>query len=231
MARAVTKASAQRSFGPELFRFLTDLKANNDREWFAENKERYENDVRGPALDFVVDFAPHLESISPHFVADPRPSGGSLFRIHRDTRFSKDKSPYKPYTGIQFRHERAKDAHTPGLLPPPSARERLRGLRDLASGLADARGDPGGDRGRPEDLAARRRRASIWHGESLKRAPAGYEPEHPLIEDLKRKDFIAAVELTQKDVCAVGFVESFAGTSREAAPLVRFLCGALELPY
>ena len=104
----------QRSFRPELFAFLRDLKANNDRVWFARNKERYENDVRGPALDFVADFAPHLEKISPHFVADPRPSGGSLFRIHRDTRFSKDKSPYKPYVGMRFSHEAAKDAHAPG---------------------------------------------------------------------------------------------------------------------
>ena len=230
MARAVTKASAQRSFGPELFRFLTDLKANNDREWFAENKERYENDVRGPALDFVVGFAPHLESISPHFVADPRPSGGSLFRIHRDTRFSKDKSPYKPYTGIQFRHERAKDAHTPGFylhLQPGSVfagfgiwHPDSPTLGVIREAIAD---DP--------KTWQRATKGIHLAGESLKRAPAGYEPEHPLIEDLKRKDFIAAVELTQKDVCAVGFVESFAGTCREAAPLVRFLCGALELPY
>ena len=92
------------SFDPAFFRFLRDLKANNDREWFAANKERYEDDVRGPALDFVVEFAPQLERISRHFVADPRPSGGSLFRIHRDTRFSKDKAPYKTFTGIQFRH-------------------------------------------------------------------------------------------------------------------------------
>ena len=89
MAPAAAKATSTRSFGPELFRFLVDLKANNDRDWFNANKDRYEEHVRGPALDFVADFAPHLEQISPHFVADPRPSGGSLFRIHRDTRFSK----------------------------------------------------------------------------------------------------------------------------------------------
>jgi len=106
--------TAQRSFSPAPFRFLRELKANNDREWFAANKDRYEADVRGPALDFVADMAPHLERISPHFVADPRPAGRSLFRIHRDTRFSRDKSPYKTYVGVQFRHELAKDAHAPG---------------------------------------------------------------------------------------------------------------------
>src|ERR1041385_1103626 len=99
---------------PEVFAFLRELKKNNNREWFAENKTRYEQRVRGPILQFISDFQPRLARISEHLVADPRPSGGSLFRIHRDTRFSKDKSPYKTHTGIQFRHERAKDVHAPG---------------------------------------------------------------------------------------------------------------------
>src|SRR4029450_921750 len=102
------------SFGPELFAFLADLRANNNRDWFAENKQRYEDQLLEPALTFIATFAPHLEKISPHFRADARPSGGSLFRIYRDTRFSKDKSPYKTNLGIHFRHERAKDAHAPG---------------------------------------------------------------------------------------------------------------------
>src|SRR5918996_4016229 len=111
---ASTRARSTASFSPALFTFLRDLKQNNDRDWFKANKPRYEKAVLEPALQFIVDFEPHLLAISPHFVADPRPSGGSLFRIHRDTRFSKDKSPYKPYTGIQFRHELGKDAHAPG---------------------------------------------------------------------------------------------------------------------
>ena len=101
-------------FTPETFRFLDDLSANNDRDWFQANKARYEGDVKEPALRFIADFAPHLQEISPHFRADPRANGGSLFRIYRDTRFSKDKIPYKTHTGIHFRHESAKDAHTPG---------------------------------------------------------------------------------------------------------------------
>jgi uncharacterized protein (TIGR02453 family) len=230
MARAATKGAAQRSFGPELFRFLSDLKANNDRDWFAANKERYENDVRGPALDFVVDFAPHLEGISRHFVADPRPSGGSLFRIHRDTRFSKDKSPYKHYTGIQFRHERAKNAHTPGFylhLQPGS----------VFAGMGIWHPDPPTLGKIREAIASdpkawqRATKGVELTGESLKRAPSGFDPEHPLIEDLKRKDFIATIRLTQKEVCAAGFVERFAGTCRETAPVVRHLCEALDLAY
>jgi uncharacterized protein (TIGR02453 family) len=229
MASAVAKTTS-RSFGPELFRFLKDLKANNDRTWFAENKDRYEREVREPALAFVEDFAPHLNDISPHFVADPRPSGGSLFRIHRDTRFSKDKSPYKTQVGIQFRHERAKDAHTPGFylhLQPGSVFAALGIWHPDAPALAKIREAIAAD---PQ--AWRRASEGVrLGGESLKRAPAGFDPDHPQIEDLKRKDFIASVELTQKDACSAGFLERYAGTCRDGAPLVRFICSALELPY
>src|ERR687888_1974338 len=110
----VTATTKETSFGPGLFSFLADLRANNNREWFAANKDRYEEHLLEPALDFIEAFAPRLEKISPHFRADPRPSGGSLFRIYRDTRFSKDKTPYKTNVGIHFRHERAKDANAPG---------------------------------------------------------------------------------------------------------------------
>src|SRR5919109_5296747 len=110
----MASATKTASFGPELFSFLADLRANNDRDWFAANRDRYEEHLLEPALAFINAFAPRLEKISPHFRADARPSGGSLFRINRDTRFSKDKSPYKTNLGIHFRHERARDAHAPG---------------------------------------------------------------------------------------------------------------------
>ncbi len=232
MGRPATQ-TATRSFGPELFRFLRDLKASNTREWFAQNKERYEDAVRGPALDFVADVAQHLERVSPHFVADPRPSGGSLFRIHRDTRFAKDKSPYKTYVGIQFRHELGRDAHAPGfyLHLEPNAVFVGAGIwhPDQAT-LARIREAVADD---PKAWRAGKRFGERFKlaGESLKRAPAGFDPAHPLIEDLKRKDFIGVASLTEKDVCAVGFVEDFAATCRDASPLVRFLCAVLDVPY
>jgi uncharacterized protein (TIGR02453 family) len=110
----MAQATKQASFSPELFSFLAELRANNNRDWFAANKDRYEEDLLEPALAFIAAFAPRLEKISPHFRAEARPSGGSLFRIYRDTRFSKDKSPYKTNVGIHFRHEQAKDAYAPG---------------------------------------------------------------------------------------------------------------------
>jgi uncharacterized protein (TIGR02453 family) len=224
--------SGERSFTPALFEFLRELAANNDRAWFTANKSRYEDDVRGPALDFVSDVAPRLERISPHFVADPRPSGGSLFRIHRDTRFSKDKSPYKTYTGIQFRHELGKDAHAPGFYLHLQPKEVFVGAgiwHPDGRTLARIRESISED-SRAWRAATRVGRLALA-GDSLKRAPAGYDPEHPLIDDLKRKDFICALRLSEKDVCMPGFVDEFAALCREASPLVRFLCRAVDAPF
>ncbi|MDH5761095.1 MAG: TIGR02453 family protein, partial [Gemmatimonadota bacterium] len=97
-------------FGKATFDFLADLAAHNDRDWFAAHKADYESAVKEPALRFIQDFTPHLEALSPHFHAGPR----SLFRIHRDTRFSNDKRPYKTHTGIHFRHDTDRDVHKPG---------------------------------------------------------------------------------------------------------------------
>ena len=101
------------SFSPELFAYLRDLKRHNRREWFLENKARYEKAVKDPALRFIADFEPHLRKVSPEFLAIPKAVGGSLFRIQRDVRFSKDKSPYKTHVGIRFLHRDAKNVHAP----------------------------------------------------------------------------------------------------------------------
>ena len=99
---------------PELFRFLGELRAHNERTWFEANKARYLSRVRDPVLAFIAEVAPKLSAISPHVVADPRPSGGSLLRIYRDTRFSRDKTPYKTNVGLRFPHGAGKDIHGPG---------------------------------------------------------------------------------------------------------------------
>ena len=106
--------SSSPHFTPALFEFLADLSMNNEREWFQANKARYERDVRDPMIEFVVDFGEKLREINPHMVADPRKSGGSVFRIYRDVRFSRDKSPYKTNAGAHFRHEVGREVHGPG---------------------------------------------------------------------------------------------------------------------
>ena len=227
---------AETYFTPSTFRFLTDLAANNNRAWFQANKSRYEAEVRDPALRFIGDFAPRLRKLSFHFRADPRPTGGSLFRIYRDTRFSRDKSPYKTYTGIQFRHAQGKDAHCPGFylhLQPgeiflgvgiwhPDG-ETLKRIRDAV--VADPAAWKRASRG------ATFTRAFTLAGDALKRPPRGYDAEHPLIEDLKRKDFIGVRKLTQKTVTGKTFPGDLAKMLREGSPLVKFLCRAVDVPY
>ena len=82
-------------FKQNTLKFLHDLENNNNRDWFQENKPRYEKDLLEPAVLFIQAMAPKLEEISEHFVVSAKRTGGSLMRIYRDTRFSKDKKPYK----------------------------------------------------------------------------------------------------------------------------------------
>jgi uncharacterized protein (TIGR02453 family) len=225
-------ATKQAIFGEELFEFLADLEANNDRDWFAANRHRYEQHLLEPALDFIEAFAPRLEEISPHFRADARASGGSLFRIHRDTRFSKDKTPYKTNVGIHFRHELGKDAHAPafylhigrdevfaaaGMWHPPT---------DVATRIREAIVE------RPQRWMRATRGGSLeLGGESLKRVPSWADATHPLADDLKRKDFYGWARLEPAAAVAPDFVDVYAGLCRDGAPLMRFLCDALEVAY
>jgi uncharacterized protein (TIGR02453 family) len=219
-------------FTPKLFAFLRELTAHNDRDWFAANKERYERDVRTPALRFIDDFAAPLAKLAPHLVANPRPSGGSLFRIHRDTRFSRDKSPYKTHVGIHFFHEAAKAAASvPGFYlhlqpgesfvaagiwhPDPPSLARVR--EAIANGSAEWK-------------ALRKAKLPI-EGGSLKRPPRGFAADHPFIDDLKRTDFVTSVRLADRDVCKPGFIGDFAKSCRTMVPLVRFVSRAMDLPW
>ncbi len=223
-------------FTPATFAFLRDLGANNNRDWFKANKDRYEETVREPALQFIRDFEPYLERISPHFRADDRRSGGSLFRIYRDVRFSKDKSPYKTYTGVQFRHAAGKDAHAPGFYLHLQPRGVFTGvgiwhpdsstLAKIRSAIVD---DPDGWRDTIGGTAFRQRYE--LQGDSLKRPPRGFPADHPLIEDLKRKDFIAIQRMSQKVVTGGGFLERFADDCAAGSGLVELLCDAIGVAF
>jgi uncharacterized protein (TIGR02453 family) len=83
-------------FRPAAFRFLRDLGRNNDKAWFEANREVYEREVREPMRRLVETLDAKLRSIAPEIVGDPK---RSMFRIHRDIRFSRDKSPYKTNSG------------------------------------------------------------------------------------------------------------------------------------
>lgn len=224
-------------FDPELFGFLRELADNNDREWFQDNKARYREVVQEPLLAFIAAFAAPLAEISPAFVADPRPTGGSMFRIYRDTRFSKDKRPYKTHAAAQFRHREGKDVHAPGFYLHLEPGEVFCGagmwrpdgptLQRVRDAIVD---DPDGWRGAVaavEGASPAVRRG----GDSLKRAPRGYDADHPLVEDLKRKDHVTFCQLSEADVLADDVVDRVAAAFRPTAPYVRFLCEALDLEF
>jgi len=225
-----------RYFSRETFDFLSALTANNNRDWFLENKTVYEETVRIPALNFISDISGDLAIISPHFLALPKMVGGSLMRVNRDIRFSKDKRPYKTNIGIQFRHETGRDVHAPGfylhiekndcfigvgIWRPDSA--TLGKIRDSIVEKSDVW------------IAARdnhyfRDRFTL-EGDALINAPRGYAKDHPLISDLKRKDFIATSNLSEDSVVSSRFLPQVVEQFAQATPLMRFLCRALELRF
>jgi uncharacterized protein (TIGR02453 family) len=233
---AKTSTGAERYFSRATIDFLRELDLNNRRDWFNANKDRYEEHVKAPALKFISDVAPHLKKISPHFKADARPVGGSLFRIYRDVRFSKDKSPYKTHVGIRFPHVTAKDVHGPGFYmhididgtwiacgiwrPDSGSLKKIRTAIDR---------EP--TRWKRAKGAKTFRQHYELSGDSLKRAPVGVDPDHPLIEDLRRKDFIGVSKLNQRTVTGRELIPEFTTRCRAAKPFQRFLCDALGIKY
>ena len=225
-----------RPITPAFFDFLRELKSNNEKAWFQANRRRYEAEVRDPILDLIGAFAGPLAEISPHFQADPRPNGGSLFRIHRDTRFSKDKTPYKTNVGAHFRHTAAKDAHAPGFylhLEPGRCFAACGIWRPGGEALAGIRNAIAV---RPEEwrrITTAPEFLGAFHlrGESLKRPPRGFDPGHPMIEDLKRKDFMAATNFPDSDACKPDFLGDLAATMRKGGRFVGFLSGAVGVPF
>lgn len=217
-------------FTPELFEFLRQLKRRNNRDWFNANKERYENDVRLPALRFIVSFAPRLHKISPHFTADPHPTRGSLFRIYRDTRFSADKKPYKTHVGMSFNHAAGKRVHAPGFyfhLEPEGCFAAGGIWHPDSQALAKIRSAIVRE---PEHWRAATRKLELA-GDSLSRPPRGYDPSHPFLEDLKRKDYIASLSFADDQVCSPKFMRDFDSACRSLAALVEFTTLALGRKY
>lgn len=223
-------------FSPKFFEFLEELSRNNNRDWFLKNKSRYENEVREPMLAFIADFAPRLKKISANFVADPRPSGGSMMRIYRNLRFSRDKTPYKTNAAAAFGHRDAARFDAPSFYLSLSPAQGFAGV--------------GAFHPQPESVSKVRdaivARPQSWKkaindrkflarfemaGDVLTRPPKGYDPAHPLIEDLKRKDFIAGMQFTRKDVCSDQFLNQFSGACAAAAPFMKFLTEALGFKW
>lgn len=220
----------------KLFKFLKELKKNNDREWFAENKSRYDNDVRGAAVELVAAIEKPLAKAAPMLQVVAKGHGGSVMRIYRDTRFSKNKTPYKTNVGISIRHQACGDIHAPGVYLHLEPRECFIGagvwhpesnvLKSIRAAIDE---DPKAWK-RARDSKPFREHFE-WVGESLKTAPRDYPKDHAMIDDLKRKDFIAVAPLTEKEICSDKIVSLVIDRIKKAKPAMRFLCDAIDIPY
>ncbi|VAW46188.1 FIG01058191: hypothetical protein [hydrothermal vent metagenome] len=237
---------SNRYFTPKTFTFLSRLARNNNRDWFHENKPAYEATIRTPALNFITDFSDELMNISSHFTALPKKVGGSLIRVNRDLRFGKDKRPYKTNIGIQFRHEAGKDIHAPGfyvhiengacfigvgIWRPDS--KTLGKIRDrMVEKPEDWSALIGGEQGELSLLNRESPGAEIFNspfkleGDSLITAPRGYAKDHPLIEDLRRKDFIAIAHVSDEFMCSKNLTSQVAQYFSNTSAFMQFLCKA-----
>ncbi len=223
-------------FDPSLIKFLKDLKRNNNRNWFNANKQRYEEECREPALAFITALQKPFKKISPHFNPIPKKTGGSLMRVYRDTRFSKDKTPYKSNVGIHIRHEIGRDVHAPGFYFHIDEKEIFIGagvwhpdnqaLKKIRTAIDE-------DQAKWKRITNAKSFTRLFElrGDTLKRPPREFPADHPLIDDLKRKDHFGLTPLATKELYDKKLVANTIERFAASKPYVRFLCDSLHLPF
>lgn len=223
------------TFSAASMQFLQQLAQNNSREWFKAHQDEYENTVRSPALAFIAQIQPHIIELSPRLTAVPKKVGGSLMRPQRDSRFSHDKTPYKTNVGIQFRHFQGKDVHAPGLYlhiaeegcfiaagiwhPESKVLNAIRTCIDE---------NPNGYKKALQTLQSH---GFNMDGDSLTRPPKGFDKNHPMLTELKRKDFIAIKNIAFEDLCRPDAPRFCAEQFAHCTQLMAYLCFALELDF
>lgn len=219
------------------FRFLRALARHNERAWFHAHKHEYEAHVRAPFQRLLTDLQPALAQLSAHYRADPKPLGGSLFRIQRDTRFATDKSPYKTWQGARLFHTRGREIEAPSFYihfepsqcfvgaglwhPQPNTLRRVRQfiVDNPASWRAAAH------------APAFRRRYALDDNEKLVRAPRGYPADFEFLDDLKRRNYVAWRELPDATVLGPRLRQTLEADLAALAPFMDYLCAALDLEF
>ena len=243
MGRRDAAAQGRRfeGFSAEAIRFLRRLRRNNRKDWFERNRAVYETAVRDPMRALVEEMDVRLARIAPELTGDPR---RSVFRIHRDVRFSRDKSPYKTNAACQFYHldagrgaGRDADGAAAGLYFQLADGECF-----VAGGLwMPAR--PSLDRVReaidadPEALdrlirtpAFRRRFRELTPEAVLTRMPRGYAESNAAAGWLRYQSFTASRDLTEREVLSPRLPDMLARDFGALVPLVRWLNQAIGYP-
>ncbi|HYW32023.1 MAG TPA: DUF2461 domain-containing protein [Gemmatimonas sp.] len=227
-------------FPPRAMTFLRGLAKNNRKEWFEEHRDDYEAAVKRPLASLVEEVDVRLAEIAPEIVGSPKKS---VFRIHRDVRFSKDKSPYKTHAACWFFHRDAGrgvggDAAHGGAgfyfhiattgsfcgggiwMPPRPALQRIR------QSLVDDQ------EGFEEIVLSRgftRRFGPLDPEGMLTRMPRGFDESHPAAQWLKHQSFTAGAALGNAEIGSASLPDTLAKHYAAMAPLIRWLNGALGL--
>ena len=230
-----------RGFNRGALTFLRQLKRNNDREWFQSNRETYDNEVLSPLKLLVEEVDVRFGSFAPEFVGDPK---RSIFRIHRDIRFSKDKSPYKTHASSWFKHRNASqgvgsEAHEGGAgfyfhlepggsmvaggiwMPPRATLNRLRD--SIAAKPADF----------AKSMSAtgfKRRFGNLSEESMLTRLPRGFAPGHPAEKWLRYQSFTVHAMLSDKEALDRRLVDRIEKDYTVMLPFVRWLNNSLGHP-
>ena len=224
-------------FSDKSFRFLRGLARHNERTWFHAHKAEYEAQVRVPFQRLLGDLQPALAAVSPHYRADPKPVGGSLFRIQRDTRFAGDKSPYKGWQGARLFHERRRE------LPAPSFYLHLQpGNCFVGAGLWHPETptqrrvrqfifDNPGSWQKAAHAPAFRRRYELGADDMLVRPPHGFAADFAFIDDLRRRNFVALRGIDDATLAGPRLRQALEKDLQALAPFVDYLCAALDLEF
>ena len=224
-------------FSDASFKFLRGLARHNNREWFLTHKADYESHVRAPFQRLLTDLQPALAAISPNFRADPRPVGGSLFRIQRDTRFANDKAPYKPWQGARLFHERRREVAAPsfylhlqpgdcfigaGLWHPETGT-----VRKVRHFIVD---NPGSWKVAAHGSAFRKR-FDLEDSEMLVRMPRGFPDDFEFAQDLRRKNFVAFRALDDDLMTGPRLLKTVEKDLSALGPFTDYLCASLDLEF
>ena len=224
-------------FSERSLKFIRALARHNDREWFHAHKQDYEQFVRAPFLVLLTDLQPALREVSEHYRADPKTVGGSLFRIHRDTRFSNNKAPYKEWQGARLFHARSKEVEAPSFYihlqpgncfiaaglwhPEPDTLRRLRQfIVDNPGSWVNA-----------AHAKAFRKRFDLDDSEMLVRPPRGYPADFVHLDDLRRKNYVAIRMIDDATMTGPRLLATLAKDLQQLVPLMDYLCAALDLEF
>ena len=213
-------------FPRDTLRFLRDLKKNNDRDWFNDNKQRYEQHVKAPMLQLLATLAVRMKAVEADIVLEPKKA---MYRIYRDVRFSSDKSPYKTWIAAAFTYEGYDRKHDSAFYFHISPDE---------IGVGGGLYNPMGDKLKnlraaiDADAASLRKilkgKSFVEHfgemvGEELQRVPQGYDKDHPDADLLRKKQFLCWKALPAQTINDAEFLDTLVAHFKAMAPFVRYL--------